>query len=128
MIRRPPRSTRTDTLFPYTTLFRSTACGVEKTGLQEGIHRRFHFRDQDRLTVLVAWFVFIVLAVVRCEIFFGDAAGCADGRVEGLAIVLGEPLALGQALGIKDFIQLESQISGTEQRLDRKSTRLNSSH
>src|SRR3546814_6572596 len=27
MILRPPRSTRTDTLFPYTTLFRS--CGVE---------------------------------------------------------------------------------------------------
>src|SRR3546814_17349983 len=27
MIRRPPRSTRTDTLFPYTTLFRSTAWG-----------------------------------------------------------------------------------------------------
>src|SRR3546814_5092421 len=24
MVRRPPRSTRTDTLFPYTTLFRST--------------------------------------------------------------------------------------------------------
>src|SRR3546814_9416790 len=34
MIRRPPRSTRTDTLFPYTTLFRSTqyrghSCRVE---------------------------------------------------------------------------------------------------
>src|SRR3546814_4480909 len=27
MIRRPPRSTRTDTLFPYTTLFRSQ-CGL----------------------------------------------------------------------------------------------------
>src|SRR3546814_5250681 len=27
MIRRPPRSTRTDTLFPYTTLFRSP-CGA----------------------------------------------------------------------------------------------------
>src|SRR3546814_11027527 len=27
MIRRPPRSTRTDTLFPYTTLFRSTRIG-----------------------------------------------------------------------------------------------------
>src|SRR3546814_8796328 len=27
MIRRPPRSTRTDTLFPYTTLFRSLAGG-----------------------------------------------------------------------------------------------------
>src|SRR3546814_7009067 len=28
MIRRPPRSTRTDTLFPYTTLFRSLAGGA----------------------------------------------------------------------------------------------------
>src|SRR3546814_4470998 len=27
MIRRPPRSTRTDTLFPYTTLFRSVPYG-----------------------------------------------------------------------------------------------------
>src|SRR3546814_2961010 len=27
MIRRPPRSTRTDTLFPYTTLFRSASIG-----------------------------------------------------------------------------------------------------
>src|SRR3546814_6337991 len=26
MLRRPPRSTRTDTLFPYTTLFRSLSC------------------------------------------------------------------------------------------------------
>src|SRR3546814_12281295 len=29
MIRRPPRSTRTDTLFPYTTLFRSDDSAVE---------------------------------------------------------------------------------------------------
>src|SRR3546814_20095041 len=28
MIRRPPKSTRTDTLFPYTTLFRSNRCRV----------------------------------------------------------------------------------------------------
>src|SRR3546814_14357447 len=28
MIRRPPRSTRTDTLFPYTTLFRSVELGL----------------------------------------------------------------------------------------------------
>src|SRR3546814_17048894 len=28
MIRRPPKSTRTDTLFPYTTLFRSGGCRV----------------------------------------------------------------------------------------------------
>src|SRR3546814_16851474 len=29
MIRRPPRSTRTDTLFPYTTLFRSISVGPQ---------------------------------------------------------------------------------------------------
>src|SRR3546814_9001899 len=31
MIRRPPRSTRTDTLFPYTTLFRSAAAVLVPT-------------------------------------------------------------------------------------------------
>src|SRR3546814_2315933 len=31
MIRRPPRSTRTDTLFPYTTLFRSAAIAAPAT-------------------------------------------------------------------------------------------------
>src|SRR3546814_11930886 len=34
MIRRPPRSTRTDTLFPYTTLFRSTAATAEDAAAQ----------------------------------------------------------------------------------------------
>src|SRR3546814_15566539 len=34
MIRRPPRSTRTDTLFPYTTLFRSTAVRLLATAGQ----------------------------------------------------------------------------------------------
>src|SRR3546814_5529937 len=32
MIRRPPRSTRTDTLFPYTTLFRSSGCLPPRPG------------------------------------------------------------------------------------------------
>src|SRR3546814_10506340 len=32
MIRRPPRSTRTDTLFPYTTLFRSNSWMIGLTG------------------------------------------------------------------------------------------------
>src|SRR3546814_14774066 len=36
MIRRPPRSTRTDTLFPYTTLFRSYSAGVIVTCLALG--------------------------------------------------------------------------------------------
>src|SRR3546814_12453047 len=33
MIRRPPRSTRTDTLFPYTTLFRSWSVGLERDAI-----------------------------------------------------------------------------------------------
>src|SRR3546814_3338182 len=38
MIRRPPRSTRTDTLFPYTTLFRSLTARwpARKTGPETG--------------------------------------------------------------------------------------------
>src|SRR3546814_4292026 len=32
MIRRPPRSTRTDTLFPYTTLFRSGGAAAAEPG------------------------------------------------------------------------------------------------
>src|SRR3546814_13864563 len=34
MIRRPPRSTRTDTLFPYTTLFRSNYLITPRHGLR----------------------------------------------------------------------------------------------
>src|SRR3546814_18244951 len=40
MIRRPPRSTRTDTLFPYTTLFRSDAVGELARALG-GHHHEF---------------------------------------------------------------------------------------
>src|SRR3546814_10333151 len=46
MIRRPPRSTRTDTLFPYTTLFRSRdrpprrAARACAAGAAAGRHRR----------------------------------------------------------------------------------------
>src|SRR3546814_11822830 len=49
MIRRPPRSTRTDTLFPYTTLFRSQGnpldwfehrAGTEPVGLGERIQEQ----------------------------------------------------------------------------------------
>src|SRR3546814_18651861 len=53
MIRRPPRSTRTDTLFPYTTLFRSARAagaaaarflGPDRTRPQEGAEDRRRFR------------------------------------------------------------------------------------
>src|SRR3546814_2943338 len=38
MIRRPPRSTRTDTLFPYTTLFRSTIQSRACAGVARGTY------------------------------------------------------------------------------------------
>src|SRR3546814_20961926 len=45
MIRRPPRSTRTDTLFPYTTLFRSLA-GPGRTDCDLGAGKQDGFSYQ----------------------------------------------------------------------------------
>src|SRR3546814_9852212 len=48
MIRRPPISTRTDTLFPYTTLFRSSSCWIptrkvhRSTGHNGAASRGYH--------------------------------------------------------------------------------------
>src|SRR3546814_7227910 len=53
MIRRPPRSTRTDTLFPYTTLFRSVVCDEPPQASERSSHEvlcrtgRFFGRDGD---------------------------------------------------------------------------------
>src|SRR3546814_15853092 len=50
MIRRPPRSTRTDTLFPYTTLFRSTRWGrhwSSKTTCLRDLRQRVSALFQD---------------------------------------------------------------------------------
>src|SRR3546814_3924276 len=51
MLRRPPRSTRTDTLFPYTTLFRSnSAACIEqaKTYKELGMNQILHFEQDDQ--------------------------------------------------------------------------------
>src|SRR3546814_20920765 len=40
MIRRPPRSTRTDTLFPYTTLFRSYVCDLGISRVMDSAHTK----------------------------------------------------------------------------------------
>src|SRR3546814_16955554 len=54
MIRRHPRSTRTDTLFPYTTLFRSqrTRRQADERQLRADLEPRFghHFEDEGRLS------------------------------------------------------------------------------
>src|SRR3546814_13214872 len=50
MIRRPPRSTRTDTLFPYTTLFRSLqehAFGRGRFGVRTQAHPRLRKAKLD---------------------------------------------------------------------------------
>src|SRR3546814_6660716 len=49
MIRRPPRSTRTDTLFPYTTLFRSL--GFERTVSAPTGRPGYHPGDMLRLYI-----------------------------------------------------------------------------
>src|SRR3546814_4973776 len=49
MRRRPPRSTRTDTLVPYTTLFRSGAePAAQRAGAAAGAAERGHQRPGDR--------------------------------------------------------------------------------
>ena len=83
------------------------AGGVEEARFKEGVHRRFHFRDQHGGAVDILRLVLVVLAVVRGEQVFRDAAGGVDGRVKGFAAVFSETLALGQAFGVQHFIQLE---------------------
>src|SRR3546814_20745338 len=58
MIRRPPRSTRTDTLFPYTTLFRSDTCkpGRNKAGQAHLVFGPRHIAEQLR-RLCPAWTV-----------------------------------------------------------------------
>src|SRR3546814_3220314 len=49
MIRRPPRSTRTDTLFPYTTLFRSRNTPPRRAQGFYGINRFVLSRRSERV-------------------------------------------------------------------------------
>src|SRR3546814_13351991 len=102
MIRRPPRSTRTDTLFPYTTLFRSPlmAVGVLRHTL---LHAGDLFR---RRLALMAGFP------------FGEGHAVDDLPrfiLAHCAVRLRDPV--GQAVAAE-----------ARQSQDRKSTRLNSSH
>src|SRR3546814_4135875 len=48
MIRRPPRSTRTDTLFPYTTLFRSRRHRLRRTVLRAAEQADVHPPEECR--------------------------------------------------------------------------------
>src|SRR3546814_666331 len=69
MIRRPPRSTRTDTLFPYTTLFRSAAAAAAGFVLLVVAHRTLVLPETLRiglfdLYILGALVSFVLVAVL----------------------------------------------------------------
>src|SRR3546814_1142103 len=62
MIRRPPRSTRTDTLFPYTTLFRSQAA---RTGALRVAFERLVDLGRGRITLLLVGPLIVLIAHPR---------------------------------------------------------------
>src|SRR3546814_7372222 len=101
MIRRPPRSTRTDTLFPYTTLFRSF----------RAVARADHRAARARAFGVQA------LAFGLVE------PGAQDAERLGLVLVL-------RFLVLLDDDEAGGQMGDAHRRIggDRKSTRLNSSH
>src|SRR3546814_352628 len=73
MIRRPPRSTRTDTLFPYTTLFRSVNfvyCVTRSTRL--GGHTMVRLGEKC-FAILAKWMA-LAFAAGICFAFHGTAA------------------------------------------------------
>src|SRR3546814_8197387 len=113
MIRRPPSSTRTDTLFPYTTLFRSAAV-QRRTDCSPllGDHRkccRFQDRTHDRAKA----------ALAPRNIANGGAIPL--NKIAPITEALGKPHLRGCARSLRSVAALLKAD-------DRKSTRLNSSH
>src|SRR3546814_14245485 len=78
MIRRPPRSTRTDTLFPYTTLFRSVEAEVLGGDLRP-LQPLHHIARQIELPMPVA------------------AAGGEEGGIAGIGREEGGAEEIGRA-------------------------------
>src|SRR3546814_6759151 len=106
MIRRPPRATRTDTLFPYTTLFRSIV--VQVPGLQ----------DPAALKALLG-------KTARLDFKMVDVRATPEDMAEGRAPIGSEVLPYPddpRGLGMT-AVERRPVVTG-----DRKSTRLNSSH
>src|SRR3546814_6217461 len=132
MIRRPPRSTRTDTLFPYTTLFRSEAAEFRASGIT-GFHNAYGLGGPDAkrqaLEFLAGWQGF----AGRNSHVFTLVDGVADldrAKAEKkCAVIMGiqnaehfekvEDVALFRRLGLR------CATSSTFSKCDRKSTRLN---
>src|SRR3546814_4174815 len=117
MIRRPPRSTRTYTLFPYTTLFRSGHC--QRGGARQARRILYLYTDADRMNDILAK----ILQTKKTEI-------AAARQMRSESDVLREAKSRKDVRG---FIRaIEEKIAKNKPaviaELDRKSTRLNSSH
>src|SRR3546814_6369748 len=88
MLRRPPRSTRTDTLFPYTTLFRSET--LDSGGARPGALGEYD--DRIALVDLRAQLLDVFGLVSRSGVGTHHAHGTAEeGRIQ-LAVVHHEHL------------------------------------
>src|SRR3546814_11485955 len=105
MIRRPPRPTPTDTLVPYTTLFRSIPLGRRSFGVQAA-SRAYFDKDVDQLALHEMAFLAIL-----------PKAPETYGRAKNAE----------KALARRNFVLNEMHRNGWIT-ADRKSTRLNSSH
>src|SRR3546814_6531749 len=109
MIRRPPRSTRTDTLFPYTTLFRSLLRSFRRSLGQDAMLLIGMDRIKDVSILIPA---------------YDDAAGVtAQFNLNLLARINRE---LDGTIALDAFRHVASWNDDLAR--DRKSTRLNSSH
>src|SRR3546814_18823177 len=109
MIRRPPRSTRTDTLCPYTTLFRSHDA-------EAGIEARQLLGEQAPQVPCIP---------ARPAGAEGQALQAAIGTVGGQLQLPGAAPGAHQLAA--EVLQQQGD-SAAEIHMDRKSTRLNSSH
>src|SRR3546814_6412481 len=108
MIRRTPRSTRTDTLVPYTTLFRSTASPAFARCLLSHFRAFAHFPME--IEIMNRRFGVVATLVVSALAFTG-------GAILYSGSVAGEPAPKAVAGPVDELI-----------RPDREGTRLNSSH
>src|SRR3546814_5485319 len=110
MIRRPPRSTRTDTLFPYTTLFRSPDAF-------NYLHLEVFLR-----TIVVSVFITLLDFALCYPIAYYIAQVAKGGFARAMILLLILPFWVNEILRAFAF-RILFGTSG-----DRKSTRLNSSH
>src|SRR3546814_5220921 len=93
MIRRPPRSTRTDTLFPYTTLFRSTVVRQAVSVIVDQLH--IQPAEQPALLELVGHLLVVGHGGDRC----GRHRYCSERRGFGHAPALDDVDAIIVAEG-----------------------------